>query len=453
MAVDHGPVARAKHRRRPGVPSGLPPRATVASAAWAAVAAVAVVVAVPGDRAERAAPDATVVEPAGTAAERAGPGPRGRAGTSEPAGAERLAAAGGTERGADERGGPRSFTLVAGGDVLLHEPLWAQAEADGATGTGGLDFRPLLAGVAPVVRAADVAICHLETPLAPVGGPYRGYPMFSVPPDIAPALAATGFDACSTASNHTFDQGAAGIDRTLGALDAAGIRHAGSARTPTEAEAVTLIPTPVADVALLSYTFGFNGVPAPGGEDWRGDRIDEGRILADATRARAAGAEVVVVALHWGEEYRSEPTATQRDLGPRLVASPDVDLVLGHHAHVVQPVEAVGREWVVYGMGNLVADHATVLPANEEGLLVRFTFGEAPGGWHATAAEYAALLVRTPGPPVRLVDAGAARADPTQSPADRVRAQEAWDRTTAAVGALGAPAAGLVPLCSVSCGP
>jgi Bacterial capsule synthesis protein PGA_cap len=344
---------------------------------------------------------------------------------------------------------PRSFTLVAGGDVLLHEPLWAQAEADGAAaGTGGLDFRPVLAGVAPIVQGADVAVCHLETPLAPPGGPYAGYPSFSVPPEIVPALADTGFDACSTASNHTFDQGAAGIDRTLAALDAAGIRHAGSARSPAEAEAVTLIPTPVADVALLSYTFGFNGVPAPGGEDWRGARIDEGRILADAARARATGAEVVVVALHWGQEYQSEPTAEQRDLGPRLLASPDVDLALGHHAHVVQPVEAVGGEWLVFGMGNFVADHATVLPANEEGLLVRFTFSETPGGgWHATSAEYAALLVQTPGPPLRLVDAGAARVDPTLPPEQRVRAQEAWDRTTAVVDG------GLAPLCSVSCAP
>jgi len=366
-------------------------------------------------------------------------------------GAGQASEAGTTEAG--QASEPRSFTLVAGGDVLLHEPLWAQAEADGAAaGTGGLDFRPLLAGVAPIVQGADVAICHLETPLAPPGGPYHGYPAFSVPPDIASALADTGFDACSTASNHTFDQGAAGIDRTLATLDAAGIRHAGSARTPEEAEAITLIPTPVADVALLSYTFGFNGIPAPGGEDWRGARIDEGRILADAARARAAGAEVVVVALHWGEEYQSEPTPTQRDLGPRLVASPDIDLVLGHHAHVVQPVEAVGGEWVVYGMGNFVAHQSTVLPANEEGLLVRFTFTDGPGGWHAASAEYAALLVRRPGPPIRLVDAGAARADPALAPADRARAQEAWDRTTAAVGALGATGAGLVPLCSVSCG-
>ena len=436
MAPERPPPASASRRGLAASPAARPRPAALVAAGLVAVLLLALV---PGDGAGPS--------PASTLVLRVSQAPVSSAPAPTP---------GGAQAGGPEQAAPRSFTLVAGGDVLLHEPLWAQAEADGAAaGTGGLDFRPLLAGVAPLVRGADVAICHLETPLAPAGGPYRGYPEFSVPPEIAPALADTGFDACSTASNHTFDQGAAGIDRTLAALDAAGIRHAGSARAPAEAEAITLIPTPTAaDVAFLSYTFGFNGIPAPGGDEWRANRIDEGRILADAARARAVGADVVVVALHWGQEYQSEPTAEQRDLGPRLLASPDIDLVLGHHAHVVQPVEAVGGEWLVYGMGNFVADHETVLPANEEGLLVRFTFSEAPGGgWHATAAEYAALLVRTPGPPIRLVDAGVARSDPGPAPADRARAQEAWDRTAATVGALGAPAAGLAPLCSVSCAP
>jgi poly-gamma-glutamate synthesis protein (capsule biosynthesis protein) len=342
---------------------------------------------------------------------------------------------------------PESFTLVATGDVLLHPRLWEQAHADAvAAGGDGYDFGPLLAGVAPIVRTADVAVCHLETPLAPAGGPFLGYPSFSVPPEIAPALAATGYDACSTASNHTFDGGAAGIDRTLGALDAAGIRHAGSARTPAEAAALTLIPVRAGvDVALLSYTFGFNGVPAPGGEDWRANRIDPARILADAARARAAGAEVVVVALHWGQEYRSEPTPEQAALGPALVRSPDVDLVLGHHAHVVQPVEPVDGEWVVYGMGNMVAFQGTQLPANQEGLLVRFTFTAGPGGWTVSDARWEALYV-TRTAPVRLVDVGAALAGPVPAGVDPARLATAEGRTAAAVGARGGAAAGLRPL-------
>jgi hypothetical protein len=129
---------------------------------------------------------------------------------------------------------PRSLTLVATGDVLLHDALWHQARADAVAAgrPGEHDFGPLLAGIRPLVQEADVAICHMETPVAPRGGPYASYPSFSVPPEIVPALAATGFDACTTASNHTYDRGAAGVDRTLHELDAAGIHHAGSARTP-----------------------------------------------------------------------------------------------------------------------------------------------------------------------------------------------------------------------------
>ncbi len=341
---------------------------------------------------------------------------------------------------------PRSFSLVATGDVLLHEPLWDQARADAASAGGtGLDFSPLLAGVKPLVAEADLAICHLETPVAAPDGAASGYPAFSVPPDIVPALADVGFDACTTASNHTFDQGADGVDRTLAALDAGGVSHAGSARDPAEAATTTMVPVNGARVALLSYTFGFNGIPAPDGEAWRSNLIDADRVLADAARARAGGADVVVVALHWGDEYRSEPSAQQRTLGPDLVRSPDVDLVLGHHAHVVQPVEHVDGEWVVYGLGNFVAHHETPLPANEEGMLVRFTFTEGAAGWRVTQAEYAALLVSRSGP-VRLVDVGATLAAGTADPALEARLLEARDRTDAAAGALGAPSYGLVPI-------
>jgi len=97
---------------------------------------------------------------------------------------------------------PRTFTLVATGDVLLHTALWDQASADAAASgnPAGHDFGPMLAGVRPMVSGADVAICHMETPVAPPGGPFSSYPSFSVPPEIAPALAATGYDACTTAS-------------------------------------------------------------------------------------------------------------------------------------------------------------------------------------------------------------------------------------------------------------
>jgi poly-gamma-glutamate synthesis protein (capsule biosynthesis protein) len=343
---------------------------------------------------------------------------------------------------------PRTFTLVASGDVLLHTALWDQASADAAASgnPGGHDFGPMLAGIRPVVSGADVAICHMETPVAPPGGPFSSYPSFSVPPEIVPALAATGYDACTTASNHTYDRGADGITRTLDALDTAGIRHAGSARTPQEAGTTTLLDVDGVTVALLSYTFGFNGIPAPGGETWRSNPIDERRILTDATLARRRGAGVVVVALHWGDEYNHDPNGQQLALAPRLIRSPDIDLLLGHHAHVVQPIEATGDEWIVYGMGNLVSNQGSQGPDKLEGLLVRFTFTEQPDGrWRVTKAEFSVVLTDDRGP-IRVLDVRRALADPATDPNLRARLQTAWGRTASIAGARGAPAHGLRPI-------
>lgn len=347
---------------------------------------------------------------------------------------------------------PRTFTLVATGDVLLHERLWNQARTDAGPGEE-MDFAPQLANIAPTVQGAGLAVCHLEVPLAPAGGPYEGYPTFSGPPQVATALAETGYDACTTASNHTFDQGAAGVDRTLDTLDAAGLAHAGSARTPEESQAITHVDVAVTDgdpvdVALLSYTFGFNGIPAPGGETWRGHLIEPDRILADAATARSEGADVVVAALHWGDEYVHEPNALQSDLAPELIASPDIDLLLGHHAHVVQPVENIGGEWVVYGMGNLMANHAEPEGPKAEGLLTRFTFTESAGGtgeFTVTGAEFLPLY-QTYQPPVEVLDVPAALASGDTGTATAARLRQARDRTTEIVQSRGGAAAGLTML-------
>ncbi|GAA1924022.1 CapA family protein [Streptomyces sodiiphilus] len=352
---------------------------------------------------------------------------------------------------------PREFTLVATGDILLHERLWNQARDDAAqSGAGPEDFAPQLARIAPVVSGAGLAVCHLETPLAPEGGPYRGYPMFSGPPTIVPALVSTGYDACTTASNHTFDAGAEGVDRTLDLLDSAGLAHAGSARSPEEAERTTLIeadtPAGPVTVALLSYTYGFNGIPHPGGDAWRGNLIDEDRILTDAARARKEGAEFVVAAMHWGDEYRHEPNQDQLETAPRLLASPDIDLLLGHHAHVVQPVEHIGGKWVVYGLGNLMSAHRKPGQPQQEGLLVRFTVTENRdgGGFTTTGAEYLPLL-QTDAFPVGVVDVAAAvldGGDPgTAGPGELATALE---RTTDIVESRGAAEHGLTLLREVS---
>ncbi|WP_086562559.1 CapA family protein [Streptomyces africanus] len=305
---------------------------------------------------------------------------------------------GGHGRPAPSVAAPRGFTLVASGDVLPHSSIIDRARFD-AGGTG-YDFRPMLAGIRSVVSGADVALCHMETVYG-ANGQYTGYPAFKSPPEVAPALAATGYDGCSTASNHTLDDGADGIGRTLDALDRAGVRHAGSARNEEEARTVTVLQAGPAKVAHLAYTYDTNGIPLPDGRPWAVNLIDEARILADARAAREAGADVVVVSLHWGTEWQDDPDERQLTLARSLTAArsggrPDIDLILGTHAHVPQAYEKVNGTWVIYGMGDQIAGEMTNHqgakdPRGNQSTLGRFTFTPParPGGrWEVTKAEF-----------------------------------------------------------------
>lgn len=328
--------------------------------------------------------------------------------------------------------GPRRLTVLGAGDILIHPPVWEQARAD-ADGEG-FDFRPIFEALTGAVSGADLAICHLETPLAPADGPFLGWPRFSAPPQLLEALVAVGYDTCSTASNHTLDQGEAGVYRTIDALAGAGLDWAGSARDAREAADPTVLEVVTGDgrvvgVGQLSYTFGFNGLLRPAGKEWIANLIDLDQILADARAAREEGAEIVVVSLHWGEEYQVEPSASQLALAKELSASGEVDLVLGHHAHVVQPVERVEDTWVVFGMGNQVARHAEPIDAQREGVLVLVTFTEAGDGWAVSRIEAVPTWVEL-SPRIRLVDLPAALSRDDLTASQRTTYQDAYTRIT-----------------------
>ncbi|SDM33553.1 poly-gamma-glutamate synthesis protein (capsule biosynthesis protein) [Streptomyces sp. cf386] len=294
--------------------------------------------------------------------------------------------------------GPRGFTLVASGDILPHTSVIDRARFD--AGGSGYDFRPMLAGVQSVVSRADLALCHMETVFGEPGE-YTGYPTFKSPQEVARGVAATGYDGCSTASDHSLDDGAAGILRTLNALDEARVRHAGTARSEGEARSVTVLRAGRAKVAHLAYAYGVNGFPLPAGQPWAVNLIDKAKILADARAAREGGADVVVVSLHWGTEWQDAPDNAQVALADELTTAadgerPDIDLILGTHAHVPQAYEKVNGTWVVYGMGDQVAgamynEQGVQDPRGNQSTLARFSFAPParPGGrWEVKKAEF-----------------------------------------------------------------
>lgn len=352
-----------------------------------------------------------------------------------------VSACGGSPVAPPEQAPPREATVVMNGDLLWHNTLVSGAREDAAAADGdgkGLDFTPLLEGVRPVVESADLAICHNEVPVAPPGGPYKYYPAFAAPQETLDAVREVGYDLCTTASNHSLDDGWSGLVRTLDALDARGLQHAGTARTAEEAETPTIHTT--ADgvrIAVVTGTYDTNGIPRPRDREWSVADLDPGTLLRRAAAARAAGADVVLVAVHGGDEYGHQPNDQQRELAERLTASPDVDLVYGHHVHVVQPWTKVNGKWVVYGLGNLVAQHLASVPAGYEGVTARFTFTETPDGrFVVNRAEYLPTLVTrySAGSPARVLMVNESLATGT---GDADRLQVALERTRRVVHSLG----------------
>ena len=292
----------------------------------------------------------------------------------------------------------RGFTLIASGDVLPHGPVLERARAYGRRVGQPYDFRPMFADLRPIVAGADLALCHLEVPLSPTGQHISSWPAFNAPPQLAKALRWAGYDACSTASNHAMDQGPAGVAATLAVMDRAGLRHAGMARTPNEARQSTILQVRGLQVALLSYAYGLNSGRLPPDRRWLVKLIEPRQILADARAARAAGAQFVVVLLHWGQEYQSTPTPFQREVARRLLAAPEVDLILGHHVHVVQPIQRVGAKWVAFGMGNSLSNQTPSCCAagSQDGVLVKVTVAKHAGRLRVRQLRYVPTWVEHP---------------------------------------------------------
>lgn len=331
--------------------------------------------------------------------------------------------------GASRSDGPEPVRVAFTGDMLANDQLLNRARR--YAGGSGYDFVPMLDPVAPIISGADWAVCHQETPVSADNSEVAHYPRFSAPFQLARAESAVGYDACSTASNHAVDYGSSGVESTLDTLDRYGIRHTGTARSRAEARKPTIHDIGGLRMGHLSYTYGTNGMPEP--HPWSVNTIDPERIRADARRAHEAGADVVVVSMHWGAPLQRAVSAEQKQLADAVMRSPHVDLIVGHHAHVVQPFEkrADGR-WVLYGLGNFLAQMDVPAsrpnPAHRDGVIAEVTFTPAADGdWRIDQVGYVPTFV--------------------DAPSDRVVLAPPFsrERTTATLTSMGAPLVDVTP--------
>lgn len=286
----------------------------------------------------------------------------------------------------------RTFTVAAVGD-FLSEPSVNNAAAGYAEPGVRFDYEPLLRPIESLLQSADLAICHMETPIglpgAVVGFAGRssyGSSLIAAAAELPADLVRVGFDRCSTASNHSYDLGIDGIRTTLEAFDAVGISHTGTARSPSEA-APKVMDVNGAKVAHVAFARNSNtGFPA---EWWRLRRaVTAANVVDDVAAARAAGAEVVIVSVHVYVEMQSGPTADDRSLVEQITAQAHPDLIVIHGPHVVQPVERVNGTLVYWSLGNFISGMG-VSGRNKysdlrtlDGLMATVRFSEqADGSW------------------------------------------------------------------------
>ncbi|MDA9359576.1 CapA family protein [bacterium] len=341
-----------------------------------------------------------------------------------------------------------SRTLVFTGDVLSHTPVIAQALRYGAapevdTAGGGVvpliyDYRPMFAELAPRLDRADLAICVLETPVSADNIGLDGYPTFEAPRELPDALAAAGYDGCSTASNHSFDRNVDGIHVTLDQMDRVGLGHAGMARSAAEAATPRIYDVDGVAVAHLSYTYSLNGFRLPEDQPWLVNLNEVDAIVDEATRAREAGADLVVLSIQWGNEYQRKPSAEQLSLAVSLTGSGMVDLIMGNHVHVVQPVAVVNDVPVVYGLGNSLSNQSDncCRTGTQDGVLVEATvIGNVDTGYRVSGLAFAPTWVDRSD--YTIVDLLAALDDPDLDPSVRLVYERSFERTVEAMHLLG----------------
>ena len=251
--------------------------------------------------------------------------------------------------------------LLFAGDAMQHQKQLDVALQNGRNKT--YDYSECFKFIAHEISAADYAVCNLEVPLG--GGPsYSGFPNFSAPDSYALALRDAGFDMMLTSNNHCLDRGDKAARRTLEALDRMGIDHVGTFHDETDRTSKVPFIKDINGIkfGFLDYTYGTNGIDPTSGMEVA--LIDKERMADEISKTRESGAEILVVAMHWGTEYVLRESSVQRDLADFLVDQ-GVDLVIGGHPHVIQPMEVRRNDkenkdvLVVYSLGNLISNMTT----------------------------------------------------------------------------------------------
>jgi len=230
-----------------------------------------------------------------------------------------------------------TVSFIAVGDNLFHDSVIRTSFVEA---TGKYDFSPIYTEIKGIVQSADIAFINQETVMAGESFGYSGYPAFNTPQSLAQTLADAGFDIFNLANNHAMDKGASGLIATLDYLDTIkGITVIGARKEGSHARIITKNNI---TFGFLAYTHSLNGIPLPKNYPNLVSMIEKTKMTQEIGGLRPL-CDFLIVSIHWGDEYRLEPGKDQTDMA-QFLAEQNVDLIIGHHPHVLQRVETIVRE-------------------------------------------------------------------------------------------------------------
>ncbi len=266
------------------------------------------------------------------------------------------------------------------GDVLVHPNIYMDAGYRGYEGKE-YDFLPMFSDVAGYIADADITFVNQETVMAGAAYGYSGYPCFNAPQQLGIDLCTLGFDIVNIANNHMLDMGTTGLADTMSFWKSQPTLMVGAYDDEADAANIRILTRDNINIAVLSYTYGTNGIVKDASSPIVIPYIDDARITSDLAAAREA-ADFVLVSMHWGVENTYTPSEEQRRLA-KLLADGGADAIIGHHSHCLQPIEWIdtdrGRTICVYSLGNFVSGMAA--PMNHVGGMFTFRItGDGAGG-------------------------------------------------------------------------
>lgn len=256
-----------------------------------------------------------------------------------------------------------SLSLVMAGDALLHTPVYTDAQkVDSSTGAITYNFAKMFAPIAPLIARYDLAFYNQETILGGTELGLSSYPSFNSPQEFGDTMLSLGFNLISLANNHTLDKGERGVRAMLAywhtkeaesIARAMPIAIAGSYASQEDRDKPRIYEKNGITYALLAYTYGTNGIPIPKGKEYLVNVYTKDMLIRDVKALRDK-VDLLLVSMHWGIEYDFAPSKEQREFAA-LLASLGVDIVIGNHPHVIQPIEKIGNTLVIYSHGNLIS--------------------------------------------------------------------------------------------------